>query len=89
MYERFQEVIDFVTDNLLHQLPFVLYDAGSGGRLGDQEAESSLIDLGLVPSTLLTFSWHPDMIEEIQSGLGTSDSYLREDISALASSEQL
>lgn len=87
VYEKFQDVMEFVTDNLLHQLPFVLYDAGSGGRLGDTEAEASLLDLGLVPSTLLTFSWHPDMIEEIQSGLGNTDSYLREDIAALASSE--
>ena len=29
------------------------------------------MDLGLVPSTLLTFSWHPDMVDEIQSGLKT------------------
>lgn len=87
MYERYQEVVDFVTENLLHQLPFVLYDAGSGSRLGEPECESSLIDLGLVPSTLLTFSWHPDMVDEIQSQLGNCDSFLREDIAALAESE--
>jgi hypothetical protein len=80
-------VFNFVTENLLHQLPFVLYDAGSASRLGDSDAESSLLDLGLVPSTLLNFSWHPDMAEEIQSGLGNIDTYLREDIAALAKSE--
>ena len=76
--------MDFVTENLLHQLPFVLYVAGTGSRLGDLEAESTLLDLGLIPSTLLTFAWHPEMAEEIQAGIGGSDLYLREDIAALA-----
>ena len=81
--------MDFVTENLLHQLPFVLYAAGSGSRLGEPECDSSLLDLGLVPSMLLTFSWHPDMVDEIQSGLGTNDAFLREDIAALAESDGL
>jgi hypothetical protein len=53
VYEKFQDVMDFVTENLAHQLPFVLYATGTGGRLGEPEAETTLMDLGLVPSSLL------------------------------------
>lgn len=89
VYEKFQDVMDFVTENLAHQLPFVLYATGTGGRLGEPEAETTLMDLGLVPSSLLTFSWHPDMADEIQSGLGTNDTFLKEEIAALAATELL
>ncbi len=53
VYEKFQDVMDFVTENLCHQLPFVLYATGTGGRLGEPEAETTLMELGLVPSSLL------------------------------------
>lgn len=87
VYEKFQEVLDFVTEHLCHQLPYVLYAPGTGSRLGEPEAEASLLDLGLVPSTLLTFSWHPDMADEIQQSLGPEAAFLKEETAALASSD--
>jgi hypothetical protein len=49
----------------------VLYDAVTGSRLGEPEADTTLFDLGLIPSTLLTFAWHPDMADEIQTRWGS------------------
>lgn len=89
VYEKFQDILDFVSDNLCLPLPFVLYAAGTGSRFGDGEAESTLMDLALVPSTLLTFSWHPDMVDEIQRSMGLNDTYLREDIAALATTDPI
>ena len=47
--------------------------------------ESSLIDLGLVPTSILSFAWHPEVADEVKSQLGPNAVYLRDDVTALIS----
>ena len=84
VYEKFQMVEEFVSDCLEHPLPFILYDSASGQRMEDSK-ESSLIDLGLVPTSILSFAWHPEVAEEVKSQLGPNAVYLRDDVTALIS----
>jgi len=89
VYEKFKMVEEFVEDCLEHPLPFVLHDsAASGQRLDDEPIkECSLIDLGLVPTAVLSFAWHPDVAEEVKSQLGPEANYLQDNILALAKSD--
>jgi len=87
VYERFSAVLEFVQECLEYPLPFVLQEAaGSGGKRFDDEevATTSLSDLRLVPSAVLTFAWHSSVKEEVeaqlkQSGLDQS-AYLKSDL---------
>lgn len=86
VYEKFQNVEDFVSECLEHPLPFILYDAAASGQAMDQECkENSLMELALVPTSILSFAWHPDVAEEVKSQLGPNAVYLRDDITALIS----
>lgn len=87
VYEKFKLVYDFVGDNLEHPLPFLLCDTCPGGqqRLEAEAArDASLMDLGLVPTAVLNFAWHPDMAQEIKSQLGPNAKFLKDEIAALA-----
>lgn len=79
-------VSDFVADCLEHPLPFVLHDGASGQKLeAEVTRDASLIDLGLMPTSILNFGWHPEVAEEVKQQLGPNAPYLRLDISSLAS----
>ena len=84
MYEKFKSVEEFVGECLEHPLPFVLFDSASGQRMEDSK-ETSLIDLGLVPTSVLSFAWHPEVAEEVKSQLGPNAAYLRDDVTSLIS----
>jgi len=87
VYEKFRQVEEFVTENLEHALPFVLVDSASGQRLDDDSTkDSALIDLGLIPACILTFAWHPEVVEEVKQQLGPNAVYLKDDIATLANS---
>lgn len=81
-------VEEFVTECLEHPLPFVLLDTASGQKLDEESVkESNLIDLGLVPTSLLSFAWHPEVAEEVKQQLGPNAAYLKDDVAALAKSD--
>lgn len=67
MYEQISAVLDFVTDHLESPLPYLLVDSATGARLGQEEADQTLLDLGLVPASLLNFCWDPDIERDILS----------------------
>merc|ERR1712066_780725 len=52
VYEQISAVLDFVTDHLESPLPYLLVDSATGARLGQEEADQTLLDLGLVPASL-------------------------------------
>ena len=87
VYEQFKMVEEFVTDCLHHPLPFVLHDSGHGQLDDEATKETSLFDLGLVPSSVLSFAWHPDVAAEVKSQLGPDAVYLQDNIAALAKSD--
>eukprot|EP00093_Oithona_nana_P003608 03608.XXX_171711_163215_1 [CDS] Oithona nana genome sequencing. len=83
VYEKFQSVEDFVSECLEHPLPFILHDAASGQAMDQECKENSLMELALVPTSILSFAWHPEVAEEVKSQLGSNAVYLRDDITAL------
>jgi len=88
VYEKFQMVEEFVADNLEHPLPFILHDAASSGQVLENESlDSSLSDLGLIPTSILSFAWHPDVAEEVKQQLGPNAAYLKDSVMALAKSD--
>lgn len=78
-------VEEFVAECLEHPLPFVLH--GIQGQHMDEAKEASLIDLALVPSSILSFAWHPEVIEEVKQQLGPNAPYLKDSILSLAKSD--
>ena len=58
----------------------------SGQKLDDDVAgDNTLCDLGLVPTSILNFAWHPDVVEDIKMQLGQNVAYLKCEIANLAS----
>ncbi|XP_052758055.1 UBX domain-containing protein 6 [Galleria mellonella] len=83
VYERYNEIYEFVQENLEHSgLPFVL-NTPTGHKLSiDEDANKTLIDLRLVPATVLTFAWHHSVVDEIQKS-PSSNVYLKPEIMVL------
>jgi len=79
VYEDISRVFEMVTDSLETPLPFLLVDSATGSRL-EQGQVVSLLDLGLVPASLLTFCWHPDIEADIARSANPSMSFLRQDL---------
>ena len=65
-------MIEFVIEALEYPLPFVLFDAAKGQIDCDESAQKTLLDLGLIPSAILIFNWHPDVAEEVESQLSNA-----------------
>ncbi|XP_047000984.1 UBX domain-containing protein 6 [Schistocerca americana] len=64
VYEKFDAVLNFVTENLVQDdQPFILIMA-NGCRLSHEEANQTLVDLRLVPASVLIFSWDTQETEE-------------------------
>ncbi|KAG6460569.1 hypothetical protein O3G_MSEX012062 [Manduca sexta] len=83
VYERYNEIHEFVQSNLEHSgLPFLL-NSPTGHKLHiEEEANKTLIDLRLVPATVLTFAWHPSVAEEINNS-PNKDVYLKPEVMVL------
>lgn len=79
VYEEVSRVFELVTDSLDVPLPFLLVDSATGSKL-NQEEGGSLLDLGLVPASLLTFCWHPDIEADIAISGNPAMSFLRQDL---------
>lgn len=84
VYEKFSEVLDFVTDNLEHEgLPFVL-SAPTGHKMEDADKESTLLDLRLVPATILLFHWDASVEEDLKAAGNVA--YLKPEVMLLVQS---
>ena len=64
-----------------------LFQLISGQALGSENFDSSLTDLGLIPTTILSFAWHPEVADEVKQQLGPNAAYLKDSIMALAKSD--
>lgn len=83
MYERYNEIHEFVQENLEHSdLPFVLNTPTGHKLILEEDANKTLIDLRIVPATVLTFAWHSSVAEEI-SRSPNRDVYLKPEIMIL------
>ncbi|KAJ8937314.1 hypothetical protein NQ314_011953 [Rhamnusium bicolor] len=84
VYERFSEVFDFVKENLEHEgLPFILTTA-TGHRFEENDKDSTLVDLRLVPATILMFQWDPSVEEDLK--LAGNVAYLKPEVMILVQS---
>lgn len=83
VYERYQDIHDFVQENLEHSgLPFVLNTPTGHKLIEEEDANKTLIDLRLVPATVLTFAWHNSIIEDINQS-PNKDVYLKPEVMVL------
>ncbi|CAH2986918.1 unnamed protein product [Chilo suppressalis] len=83
VYERYMEIHDYVQENLEHSgLPFVLNTPTGHKLLIEEDANKTLIDLRLVPATVLTFAWHSSVIEEVNQS-PNKDVYLKPEVMIL------
>lgn len=83
MYERYSEIHEFVQENLEHNgLPFILNTPTGHKIIYEEDANKTLIDLRLVPTTMLTFAWHSSVIDEINNS-PNKDVYLKPEVMVL------
>ncbi|XP_045762191.1 UBX domain-containing protein 6 [Maniola jurtina] len=83
VYERYQDIHDFVQENLEHSgLPFILNTPTGHKLIEEEDANKTLIDLRLVPATVLTFAWHNSIIEDINQS-PNKDVYLKPEVMVL------
>ncbi|XP_044737298.1 UBX domain-containing protein 6 [Chrysoperla carnea] len=77
VFEKLVNIYEFVRDNLEYEdMPFILSNA-TGQKLNDEEEmEKTLVDLRLVPASILTFQWDP----AVQDELSASPRYLKHEI---------
>lgn len=82
IYEPVSAVSEFVTNCLETPLPHILADSVTGARLGEtgESAETSLLDLGLVPASLVNFCWDPEIEQDLAGQGGAPQVYLRGDL---------
>lgn len=84
VYERFSEVYDFVKENLEHDgLPFVL-NTPTGHKFEENDKDSSLADLRLVPATILIFQWDNSVEEDLNAAGNIT--YLKPEVTLLVQS---
>lgn len=57
VYEKFQNVIEFVAENLIDALPFLLVTP-DGIKLVEECHDKTLLELRLIPTAILEFSWN-------------------------------
>lgn len=74
--ETLSAVYEFVSEQLETPLPHQLTDSVTGLKL---EGDTSLLDQGLVPASVLNFSWDPEIEADLASQ-GGPISYLRDDL---------
>lgn len=83
VYERYNEIHEFVQENLEHSgLPFILNTPTGHKLILEEDANKTLIDLRLVPATVLTFAWHSSVAEQINNS-PNKDVYLKPEIMVL------
>ncbi|CAH2058220.1 unnamed protein product, partial [Iphiclides podalirius] len=83
VYERYSEIHEFVQENLEHSgLPFILNTPTGHKLVHEEDGNKTLIDLRLVPATVLTFAWHPSVAEEINNS-PNKDVYLKPEVMVL------
>ncbi|KAM3962225.1 LOW QUALITY PROTEIN: GDI interacting protein 3 [Aphomia sociella] len=83
IYERCNEIFEFVQENLEHSgLPFVLNTPTGHKLILEDDANKTLVDLRLVPATVLTFAWDNSVAEEIQRS-PSSNVYLKPEVMVL------
>jgi len=77
--ELLSAVSEFVSEHLETPLPHQLADSVSGLRFQEDALSTSLLDLGLVPASLLNFCWDPEIEADLVAS-GGEVGYLRDDL---------
>jgi len=82
VHEPVSAVSEFVTSSLETPLPHILADSVTGARLGEtgDTAETTLLDLGLVPASLVNFCWDPEIEQDLAGQGGAPQVYLRAEL---------
>jgi len=67
VYEKFQNVIEFVAENIIDKVPFLLMTP-DGIKLVEECHDKTLLDLRLIPTAILEFSWNLTDKENMPKG---------------------
>lgn len=71
VFEQVNAIFEFVRDNLDQSgLPFHLM-LPTGHKLEEVDGDKTLVDLRLVPATILLFEWDPDYADAINAATNT------------------
>lgn len=79
VYEKFSEVTNFIEQNLDNSTPLFHLYSPTGHRLEESDKTSTLVDLRLVPATILSFQWDPLISDE----MAKNNSYLKPEVMML------
>ena len=73
----------------LHQTfcKMIFFSLISGQIVENENFDTPLTELGLIPTSILNFAWHPEVADEVKQQLGPNASYLKDSILALAKSD--
>jgi len=80
VHEPVSAVLEFVMDCLETPLPHILIDSVTGARLGQADQDTSLLDLGLVPASLVNFCWDPEIEADLASQGNLARVYLKREL---------
>ena len=81
VYETVGAVVEFLTEQLAMPLPYILVDSATGAKLGQgEDVEQTLVDLGLVPASLLNFCWDPEIERDMASQGADTNVYLKPEL---------
>nr|CAD7199034.1 unnamed protein product [Timema douglasi] len=62
VYEKFEDVTSFLRETLVEEDRSFVLTTPTGHRLGPEEDSQTLVDLRLVPASVLIFSWDPPLV---------------------------
>nr|CAD7448373.1 unnamed protein product [Timema bartmani] len=62
VYEKFEAVTSFLRETLVEEDRSFVLTTPTGHRLGPEEDSQTLVDLRLVPASVLIFSWDPPLV---------------------------
>lgn len=83
VFEPVNAILEFVRENLDQSgLPFTLA-MPTGHKLEESDGEKTMVDLRLVPATILTFEWDPEFADAINAA---STTILKPDVMMLVQS---
>lgn len=71
VFEPVNAILEFVRENLDQSgLPFTLA-MPTGHKLEESDGEKTMVDLRLVPASILTFEWDPEFADAINAASTT------------------
>lgn len=77
----FSSLLEFIRNNLVVEwLPFHVVAPAAGGRIPDDQAEKTLAELGLVPSSVVNAAFDEDIVTQYRQSVGSDFYFIKDDL---------